>query len=277
MNKTETVSVILPVYNGEAFVREALNSLKEQTYENLQVIIIDDGSIDMTSSICKDWCQDGLNYEYHYQENMGISAAINRGISLATGQYIARMDADDIALPSRISEQVSFLESNKHIDIVSTGYKPFSVDAVSLPTVMHPSDPTLISLLLCYCSPVCHPSVLARRRVFDNHKYSLHSAAEDHELWCRLAIHHKISNIEKELLLYRQHTNSLSRRKKRNIRFETLKNGSIYFLRNHKNFANLSFSRCQNQLAKSETIRLWPALVILTVAKIISYFRMKSK
>jgi glycosyltransferase involved in cell wall biosynthesis len=270
MKQSELVSVVVPAFNCQDFILEALESLRDQTYKNLQVIIIDDGSTDNTGIICKNWCEVNLGYEYYYQENQGISSAINRGIELAIGKYIARMDADDIACNSRISEQVSFLQNNKHIDLVSSGYKPFQNSGKSFQSVMHPSDFRIVALLLSYCSPVCHPAVLARREVFENFKYDQVAVAEDHELWCRIASFHNIANIDKVLLFYRRHTTSLSHLKLRKIRIETLKNGTKYFIKNHNSFSCISYKLCIEQLSNCQSIKLWPALIILTFAKIMS-------
>lgn len=263
----EKVSIVLPVFNGQSFILHALESIKGQTYPNIQVIIVDDGSSDDTAKLCKAWCQDNNGYEYHFQSNQGISAALNLGISLADGKYIARMDADDLADQIRISRQVAYLNTNHDIDVVSTGYTPFFNENKLLPPVTHPSDSQVIALLLCYCSPVCHPSVLARAEVFKTFKYRSDAIAEDHDLWCRLASKHKIANISENLLFYRLHSNSLTKRKRMQIRWATLVGGFFYFLQNYNLFYDLSYSSCIAQLRHCYTVRKLPAILILTLAK----------
>ena len=274
MDQLDLVSIVIPVFNGEEHIRPALETISCQTYNNLQ-IIIDDGSTDTTASICTSWCEDHDNVEYYHQENLGISAALNRGLTLARGKYIARMDADDLAFPTRISEQVTFLAHNKDVDVVSTGYTPFNEFGQKLQPVIHPADSRLVALLLCYCSPVCHPAVLARKEVFDQFRYNDKSVAEDHNLWCRIAEVYRISNIEKELLYYRRHNNSLSQRKINQIRFETLKSGGLFFFRHYGYLSNIGYKYCIENLSRCKTLKLWPALVVLTLAKVLSFIYLR--
>ena len=271
LRKSDKVTVVVPVFNGQSFIINALDSLAEQTYQNLQVIIVDDGSTDGTSKLCKLWCETHAGFEYHFQANAGISAAINLGISLADGKYIARMDADDIADRTRVSKQVEYLDKNSDVDIVSSGYTPFFNEDEFLPPVIHPSNPKVIALLLCFCSPVCHPSVMARTEVFDKYRYSSSAVAEDHDLWCRLASTHKIGNISESLLFYRLHSNSLTKRKFSKIRWATLAGGFSYYLQNYNLFHDLDYKTCISQLQPCHTIRKIPAILILTLAKF-SYF-----
>ncbi|MFL1676574.1 glycosyltransferase [Paenibacillus dendritiformis] len=108
------VSVIIPVYNGEVFLEQAINSILSQTYPYIEIIIVDDGSTDATPKIAQSFR--GINY--FRQENKGPSAARNIGVKLSSGKYIAMMDADDLSLPTRIEEKVEIMERNSEIDFV---------------------------------------------------------------------------------------------------------------------------------------------------------------
>src|SRR3989338_8491510 len=108
--KTALISVIIPVYNGNGFLPAALESILDQTYRNFEVIAIDDGSTDNSYEILKDYAErDSRLRVFRNSKNLNIANTLNRGIKLARGQYIARMDADDIALPHRLAKQLHYL------------------------------------------------------------------------------------------------------------------------------------------------------------------------
>ena len=108
------VTVLLPVYNGERYLREAVESILTQTLESFELLIVDDGSTDGTEAICRSF-NDPRVRVHRYEENAGVVFALNAGIDLISTKYVARMDADDVALPSRLARQVAFLESRPDI------------------------------------------------------------------------------------------------------------------------------------------------------------------
>jgi glycosyltransferase involved in cell wall biosynthesis len=115
MNKNPLVSVIIPAYNVEKYIEEAINSVLSQTYLNIEIIVVDDGSIDNTKRLVDHYL--GKNrIIYLFQNNKGLSGARNTGIKVARGEYIALLDADDLFLPTKIEKQVSFMENNKDCD-----------------------------------------------------------------------------------------------------------------------------------------------------------------
>lgn len=108
------VTVLLPVYNGERYLREAVESILTQTLGLFELLIVDDGSMDGTEAICRSFTDPRVRV-HRYEENAGVIFALNTGIDLITTKYVARMDADDVALPSRLARQVAFLESRPDI------------------------------------------------------------------------------------------------------------------------------------------------------------------
>ena len=108
------VTVLLPVYNGERYLREAVESILTQTLESFELLIVDDGSTDGTAAICRSFT-DARVRVHRYEENAGVIFALNAGIDLITTKYVARMDADDISLPDRLARQVAFLEARPGI------------------------------------------------------------------------------------------------------------------------------------------------------------------
>ena len=121
MSQEPLVSVLIPCYNCEKYVEEAVMSIIEQSYSNLEILVIDDGSTDNTGSILQELAQKDSRIRYIKNEtNLKLIRTLNKGIDLCRGKYIARMDADDISLPTRIVKQVNFLEKHPDIGIVGT-------------------------------------------------------------------------------------------------------------------------------------------------------------
>ena len=127
------VSVIIPCYNAEKYLRESVESIINQSYPNLEIICIDDCSTDSTLAILEELAsRDARVKVLHNSRNMKIASSLNRGLEYSTGEYIARMDADDIALPKRIEKQVDYLEKNKETDICGTWWENISVKSFIL-------------------------------------------------------------------------------------------------------------------------------------------------
>jgi len=209
------VSVVLPVYNCEKYIKEAVTSVLEQTYSNLEIIIIDDCSTDKTSEILHSFKDERLIIARN-EENLKIAKSLNKGMSLATGKYIARMDADDICHPTRFEKQVAFLEENKDTDILGTNIvfiddkSKVQGKFVSLPTGKH-----LTKFLLSRMSVIAHPTVMMRASVrndFEDLYKENYPHAEDYELWLRLSKKFNISNLNDYLLWYRIHPNSITQK-----------------------------------------------------------------
>lgn len=110
------VSIIVPSYNAARYIKEAVDSALAQTYQNIEILVIDDGSTDEIKKVLESYIAAG-KINYHYQQNKGLSAARNIGIKMAKGEYIALLDADDIFLPNKIEEQIKFLEENLDCDV----------------------------------------------------------------------------------------------------------------------------------------------------------------
>lgn len=121
MQTKKLISVLIPVFNVEKYLDEALNSIESQTYDNIEIILINDCSSDRTESICLEHKKKNNNIIYYKNENnLGIAESLNKALSLSNGEYIVRMDGDDISLENRIQTMFDFLEKNQHIDIVGT-------------------------------------------------------------------------------------------------------------------------------------------------------------
>lgn len=219
------VSVVLSVYNGKEYLDEAIESILNQSYKNIEFIIIDDGSSDKSLEIIGSY--DDKRIVVISRENRGLVSSLNEGIEIAKGEYIARMDADDISLATRIEEQVIFMERNLDVGICGTGIIAFGEDIKERPWLLSTADKTIKTELL-FSSCFAHPTVMIKKelivknKLFYDEKF-LH--AEDFELWTRMAEYTKFANLKRALLKYRIINDSITREANRNEenRYKVLK------------------------------------------------------
>ncbi len=206
------ISVVMPVYNTkEDYLREAIESILNQTYRDFEFIILNDGS---TNNDVKDVILSYKDKRIKYVENktnLGLVETLNKGIALAIGTYIARMDSDDISLPERFEKQMIYFENNPEVSLVSA-------NAVNFPCkskmVQYPEHVDFLTILKgCW---IVHPLVMFRKADFEKYdlKYDLNYAhAEDYELWSRATKYLKFANLKDILLKYRVHSESISNSK----------------------------------------------------------------
>jgi glycosyltransferase involved in cell wall biosynthesis len=196
----------MPVYNGELYLREAMDSVLAQTFQNFEFLIIDDGSTDASANIVRSYKDSRIRLE-HNGKNLGLIATLNKGLELARGEYVARMDCDDISLPERLAVQARVMDENKSWGACGAWIKIFdgSGDRLVQP---YSTDPDTLICELLFNPPMAHPSVIFRRELFGTLglRYDAsYKNAEDYELWYRASRHMMLSNIPKVLLLYRSH------------------------------------------------------------------------
>ena len=213
-NKMPKISVIMPVYNTEEeYLREAIESILNQTFNDFEFIIVNDGSTNNAEDVILSYKDERIRY--HFQENQGIATALNNGFDMAQGEYIARMDSDDISLPNRFAKQVEFLDNHPDISVLGTWAKFFPTKKNII--MDHPEFPCYIDFILS-CK-IVHPSVMLRKKSFDlyNLRYDKEfNSAEDYELWSRAIGYLKFANLQEVLLNYRWHesnTGKVSRKK----------------------------------------------------------------
>ncbi len=209
------VSVLMPCYNAEKYVEKSITSILDQTYTNLQIIAIDDCSTDGTSEILARLAkQDNRIQVISNETNLRLIKTLNKGVSLCEGEYIARMDADDISLPTRIEKEVDFLEQHKDHDIVSTLFYAFrSENPSKLSFHYSPLVDSELRGYMLFRSGICHPAVMIRKCVFAELglKFELeYLHVEDYALWSQAIYKTKIANIGEPLLLYRVHQSQVS-------------------------------------------------------------------
>lgn len=207
------VTVLMPAFNAGRFVSEAVQSILDQDLQDFELIIINDGSTDSSAEVFSQFVARDPRIRIIEQENRGFVASLNRGIGLAAAPIIARMDADDICLPGRLSAQLEHLYEHSEVVAVGGYIRIINEDGRFVRSKHYPLKAPEISRYMEHASPVAHPAVMYRadvvRRV-GGYRAALFPA-DDYDLWLRLRdAGYEIENIPREVLAYRQHASSVS-------------------------------------------------------------------
>ena len=207
MASSPLVSVIMPVYNGERYLPQAIESILGQTLRDFEFIILNDGSSDGTAPLIERFaCLDSRIRVYH-QENRGLVAAINRLLALSQAPYVARMDADDISLPHRLEAELNFLEANYSVALVGSAIELISSLGMPSHIVRFPTSDHDIRRALLHHNCIAHPAVMMRKDAVQavGGYRKCFAAAEDYDLWLRLAERFQLANLRDPVLQYRVH------------------------------------------------------------------------
>lgn len=205
------VSVLLPVYNGEKYLKDCINSVLNQTYSNFEFVIIDDGSVDSTESIISSYNDSRIRFIKN-QQNLKLIATLNKGIKLSEGKYIARIDADDLMHPNRLQKQVDFLETNVDYVFVGSAVRLIKEEVEEESIRYYTEHDDIVFSMLFYC-PFIHPSLLLRKSIINENELYFDSDflhAEDYELWTRIVTFGKVANLPEKLTSYRIHHDQIS-------------------------------------------------------------------
>jgi hypothetical protein len=204
------VTVSMPAFNSERYIAEAIESILAQTYQNFELIIVDDGSTDRTREII-DSFTDPRIIKVYSDQNRGLITTRNRIASLAKGKYLALLDADDRAFPERLALQVEYLEAN-NADLCGADHWTLNQVSGQLKSSKQRHSNADIHALLCVCSPVCNPAMMGRLEIFQKFPYKMsYMHAEDYCLWTEIALAgYRFANIEKKLIIYRLHSTQTS-------------------------------------------------------------------
>jgi len=200
----------MPVFNAAAFVQTSIKSILKQSFTGFEFLIIDDGSTDNTVAMVESFTDKRIRLIKN-KNNMGVAWTLNRGLDLARGKYVVRMDADDICYRKRLLKQFQFMESNSHVGVAGSWVKYFG----DQPPVIDrtPSGPEVVKAYMLFDNPIYHPSVIIRKSLLDlnNLRYhSKYSRSEDYELWIRAAEFLSLDNLQEPLLKFRCHNASVT-------------------------------------------------------------------
>ena len=206
------ISVILPVYNSEKYVKLAIESVLNQTYQNFELIIINDASTDNSWEVVKTF-HDPRIILLENEVNLGTAATANRGIQVARGDFIARMDSDDISFPDRFEKQIAFFTSHPKVGILGGPFQEIAADGTKVRTPsVRLQEPYLIKFWLLIENVMNHPTIMIRKKVLDilgGYNPNLR-ASEDFDLWTRLAAVTEFSNLSDPLIYYRSYSENTS-------------------------------------------------------------------
>lgn len=203
------VSVVMAVYNGERYLREAIESVLAQTFTDFEFIIIDDGSTDASVSVINSYDDPRIRL-LRNASNTGLTASLNKGLDAARGDYIARMDADDVCLPARLARQVAFMDA--HTEVAASGTWAKDIDGEGrITTLRRAPVGQQLEDEFWRLSPIIHPSAMIRAAHLGELRYDPNVRyAQDFDLWLRLRVEYQLSNVPEYLLLYRVHGESIT-------------------------------------------------------------------
>ena len=207
------ISVIMSVYNGETYLEEAIESVRKQTFKNWELIIINDCSTDSTAGILADFSlRDERIKVYTNEVNLKLPSSLNKAISLCSGKYIARMDADDICLPERLEKQYKFMEENSDVALSSCRFLTVKNGVYASGGAGGRCDFKALRAMLLVSNPILHPGVIARAEVMKKFNYDTSlTCTEDLELWKRMVTdNQKIQILPECLLIYRLHDKQIT-------------------------------------------------------------------
>jgi glycosyltransferase involved in cell wall biosynthesis len=209
------------VYNGDRYIKEAVQSILSQTYPSFEFIIVNDGSTDRSAAILSSFADPRIKI-INNETNLGLIRSLNIGLDAARGELIARMDADDISDPRRFEKQVAFLDNNSDIGVCGTWLQIIGEKNLYTFPLMHDE----IKVALLGYNPVAHPSVMFRAKVLklSGSYYDIRfPGAEDYELWTRAIFATRFANIGETLLFYRKHNEQVTQNKKEEVNITSQK------------------------------------------------------
>ena len=210
-SKTPKVSVFMPVYNAGIDLIEAVQSILDQTFTDFEFVIVNDGSTDNSMELLQKFNDSRIRI-INNDGNKGLIASLNIGLELCVGEYIVRMDQDDISLPTRIEKQVEFMDQHPEYGLIGSWFQDFG-DNIESKLVCYSSDDTQIRIRHLYQTHISHPTALIRNSVIKAHNLKFDPAfvhGEDYEFWVRMSAYCKLSNIPELLVLKRDHIHNIT-------------------------------------------------------------------
>lgn len=206
------ITVLMPVYNAEKYLREAIDSVLTQTFTNFEFLIINDGSTDSSESIIQSYSDPRIRYIKN-EQNLRLIATLNKGIGLITTKYMVRTDADDINMPERLELQYHYMEQHPQTGLLGTGFELFG-ENLPTKTTRYSADHNTICLKHLYQIHLSHGTSIFRMSVLKDNNLLFDpnfAHAEDYELWTRISKVSKLANLQQILYRVRLHENEVSR------------------------------------------------------------------
>ena len=250
--KKPKISVIMSVYNGEKYLREAIESILAQTFTDFEFIIVNDGSTDNSLEIMQSYDDKRIKI-INNEKNIGLTMSLNKALKEARGEYIARQDADDVSLPNRFEEQMKYFVVHPETAVLGTSKYVINKDGKILRKVIASSNPSKIPF---YANVFTHGSVMFKKLVVNELGYynELFRYSQDYELWLRIAKHYKISNLTQVLYKLRIH--------EENIRGTNVEEAMLYHLLAQKSNKNGLNAEILDKIKNKDIFELYTYLNI---------------
>jgi len=208
------ISVVMPVFNGERFVSEAIESVLRQSYEHIEFIIVDDGSTDSTPHILASFANTDPRVQVVQQpRNVGFREALNEGCRRSKGEFIARMDADDVSLPERLSRQLATMRADPELGAIGSFVQVIDEHGQRGPVKTFPINPGMVAWSMAFFNSLAHPAVMMRRDIVEAvgwYPDGCSGGTEDYALFIQLSRITRLGNVPEVLLLYRIWSGSMS-------------------------------------------------------------------
>lgn len=223
---TPKVTVFMPVYNREKYLKETIESILNQTFQDFEFLIIDDGSTDKSVDIIKSYIDSRIKLVIN-ETNLKIPKTRNKGLELAIGEYIALMDSDDISVSNRLQKQVEFMDKHPEIGACGSWIKLFESDSM---VIKYPKNTEEIKANMLFNNSIANPSTIIRKSFINKYNLSYninYICSEDYDFWTRCLKYFPIENLQEILLLYRVHkkqTSTICLKEMNNFDIEILKN-----------------------------------------------------
>jgi len=234
-NGEPKITVLLPVYNGEKYLRQAIESILDQTFTDFMFLIIDDGSTDGSTDIIRSYDDPRIKF-LRNETNLTLISTLNKGIDASRGEYIARMDQDDISMPDRLAKQVAFMDAKPELGACGSWVSLINETGEITSNIRMPSGKYLGARYWLQ-SPIIHSSAMIRRSALGDLRYDFNSEhVEDYDLWFKVRKRSKIDNVPCSLVRYRMHPESISSRES-----HTQKKKSYEVFLKHTGASEISF------------------------------------
>lgn len=223
-NNQPLISIIMPVYNAGDYLTEAIESIRNQTHKDWELIAVDDGSKDKSWKILNKYGKKDKRIKiFRFRAHKGLAPTLNFAIKKAKGNYLARMDADDISHPTRLEKQLQYLTQHKEVILVGSQVAMIDTKGKLIGKKSFPSDHQIIYKMMIEMMPIQHASILAYTKFFKQYLYQNHTTAEDVSIFFKLLTKGKFANTKETLYRYRLHHDSNSLKNPKKTFYLTLK------------------------------------------------------
>ena len=269
MSSIPKLSVIMPVYNAGVFLFSAIDSILKQTFTDYEFIIIDDGSTDDSLSVIKQFSETDSRIHILSRENKGLLYSLNEGISLAKGEFIARMDADDISMPLRFEKQLALMDAVS-LDICGCHFVTIDEANKKIDSTLTPLSQDALIANLALTVPFAHGSVMIRNQFLLKHHLQYgqekYTSAEDYALWAQMFYKGaRFGNVDEFLFQYREYSTSVSKLNTKKLKLDAKNISKKFMLDNEKLLHLIIFRQLVISLSQEEKNHIIGCILYISI------------